>query len=194
MSWWDWGQYPGATSVSLTWCGPAVDWGDCWSFDSTCPLGWWGCWEPQMFLLLLKWQKRRTAAVYGWWSESWCWGVNHSAIYVMNGKYGITKILCRWYINLTSEKEALCVTVISLYYNYQYISHFNHHRHKQRLSMNSTVYVQISVWPHSGVRVAIVKERWLTTRDHSQELPVDLFLLFTNRLRKDDRDRRSQQK
>lgn len=60
--------------------------------------------------------------------------------------------------------------------------------------MNLFVYVQISVWPHSGVRVAIVKERWLTTRDYSQELPVDLFLLFTNRLRKDDRDRISQQK
>lgn len=60
--------------------------------------------------------------------------------------------------------------------------------------MNSFVYVQISVRPHGDVRVSIVKERWVTTRDHSQELPVDLFLLFTNRLCKDDRDRRSQQK
>lgn len=60
--------------------------------------------------------------------------------------------------------------------------------------MNSFVYVQISVWPHGGVRVSIVKERWVTIRDHSQELPVDLFLLFTNGLCKDDRDRRSQQK
>lgn len=34
-----------------------------------------------------------------------------------------------------------CVTVVSLYYNYQY----NHHCHKQLLSMILFVYVQISV-------------------------------------------------
>lgn len=44
------------------------------------------------------------------------------------------------------------------------------------------LYVQISVWPNNGIWAAIVKERWLTTRDHGQKLPVDLLLLFTNRL------------
>lgn len=100
MSWWDCGQYPGPTSGSLTLCGLATDWGDCWSFDLTCPLGWWGCSEPQMSLLLLKPQKRRTAAVYGWWSESWCWGVDHSAIYVPNGKHWQ---LAKLYLGNSSE-------------------------------------------------------------------------------------------
>lgn len=62
------------------------------------------------------------------------------------------------------------------------------------LSTKSFVYLQMSVWPHDGLRVAIAKERWLTTRDNGQELPVHLFLLFTNRLHKDDRTRQSQQK
>lgn len=45
-------------------------------------------------------------------------------------------------------------------------------------------YVQISVWPHNGVWAAVVKGRWLTPRDHGQKLPVDLLLVFTNRLDK----------
>lgn len=54
------------------------------------------------------------------------------------------------------------------------------------------VYLQISVWPHNGMWAAIVKERRLTTRNHGQELPVDLFLLLTNRLDKERGEYRHQ--
>lgn len=61
-------------------------------------------------------------------------------------------------------------------------------------SSTAFVYVQISVWPHNGVWAAVVKERWLTTRNHGQKLPVDLFLLFMNRLDKHRGEQWSQQR
>lgn len=99
----------------------------------------------------------------------------------------IVKIFFGLYINLI--KQMHCVAEVRLYDNYRHNLSPPPPLQTGHLFMNLCAYVQISVRPHDGVWVAIVKERWLTTRDHSYELSVDLFLLFTNRLCKDDRDR-----
>lgn len=47
-------------------------------------------------------------------------------------------------------------------------------------------YLQISMGSHKGVCTAVMKDSWLATRNHSEKLSVDLLLLLTDGLIKDE--------